>query len=149
MRHRSGLRNRALGSRRWVVAAPVAVAVTTMLVADVHGRIILDTDWVPSPGGEAATAMDSITPIAGDTPGLQGVIYDGALRGVHHQRLLRDLGILSVNRSLPRLAPALDARDASASRSRPSLSSAPSPMRTAPIAPSTCSPEPARSASAP
>jgi hypothetical protein len=42
--------------------------------------------------------MDSITRIAGDAPGLHGVIYDGALRGVHHQRLLRDLGILSVNK---------------------------------------------------
>jgi hypothetical protein len=42
--------------------------------------------------------MDSITRIAEDAPGLQGVIYDGALRGVHHQRLLRDLGILSVNK---------------------------------------------------
>jgi hypothetical protein len=42
--------------------------------------------------------MDSITRIAADAPGLQGVIYDGALRGVHHQRLLRDLGILSVNK---------------------------------------------------
>ena len=57
----------------------VLVAVRT---TDVHGRIILDTDWVPSPGGEAATSMDSITRIAADTPGLQGVIYDGALRGV-------------------------------------------------------------------
>ncbi len=42
--------------------------------------------------------MDSITRIATDTPGLQGVIYDGALRGVHHQRLLRELGILSLNK---------------------------------------------------
>ena len=73
----------------------VLVAVRT---TDVHGRIILDTDWVPSPGGEAATAMDSITRIAADTPGLQGVIYDGALRGVHHQRLLRDLGLLPINK---------------------------------------------------
>jgi hypothetical protein len=73
----------------------VLVAVRT---TDIHGRIILDTDWVPSPGGEAATALDSITRIAGDAAGLQGVIYDGALRGVHHQRLLRDLGILSVNK---------------------------------------------------
>ena len=73
----------------------VLVAVRT---TDVHGRIILDTDWVPSPGGEAATSMGSITRIAEDAPGLQGVIYDGALRGVHHQRLLRDLGILSVNK---------------------------------------------------
>ncbi len=42
--------------------------------------------------------MDSIARIAAGTPGLQGVIYDGALRGVHHQRLLRDLGTLSVNK---------------------------------------------------
>lgn len=28
----------------------------------------------------------------------QAVIYDGALRGVHHQTLLRDLGLLTVNR---------------------------------------------------
>ena len=30
--------------------------------------------------------------------GAQGVIYDTALRGTHHQRLLRDLGLLPVNR---------------------------------------------------
>ena len=36
--------------------------------------------------------------IAADAPGLQGVIYDGALRGVHHQRLLRDLGLLPINK---------------------------------------------------
>ena len=65
---------------------------------DRHGRIILDTDWVPSPGGEAATALNSIGRIAADAPGLQGVIYDGALRGVHHQRLLRDLGLLPINK---------------------------------------------------
>ena len=31
-------------------------------------------------------------------PGAQGVIYDTALRGVHHQHLLRDLGLLPINR---------------------------------------------------
>jgi Uri superfamily endonuclease len=31
-------------------------------------------------------------------PGAQGVIYDTALRGVHHQTLLRDLVLLPVNR---------------------------------------------------
>ena len=31
-------------------------------------------------------------------PGAQGVIHDTALRGVHHQKLLRDLGLLPVNR---------------------------------------------------
>jgi hypothetical protein len=65
---------------------------------DVHGRIILDVDWVPSPGGEAQTAMQSFGELAPRCPGAQGVIYDTALRGVHHQRLLRDLGWLSVNR---------------------------------------------------
>lgn len=90
----AGLHFEGTGETAWGLKF-VLVAVRT---TDVHGRIILDTDWVPSPGGEAATAMDSITRIAGDTPGLQGVIYDGALRGVHHQRLLRDLGILSVNK---------------------------------------------------
>jgi hypothetical protein len=65
---------------------------------EVHGRVILDVDWVPSPGGEAATAMDSFTALAPLCPGAQGVIYDTALRGVHHQRLLRDLGLLSVNK---------------------------------------------------
>ena len=31
-------------------------------------------------------------------PGAQGVIYDTALRGVHHQHLLRELGLLPINR---------------------------------------------------
>jgi hypothetical protein len=65
---------------------------------DVHGRIILDVDWVPSPGGEAQTAMDAFAGLAPLCRGAQGVIYDTALRGVHHQRLLRDVGWLSVNR---------------------------------------------------
>lgn len=54
-----------------------------------HGRVILDADWVPSPGGEAATAMESVRSLAPPAPA-QGVIYDTALRGVHHQVLLRD-----------------------------------------------------------
>jgi hypothetical protein len=65
---------------------------------DVHGRIILDVDWVPSPGAEAATAMTSFTDLAPLCPGAQGVIYDTALRGVHHQVLLRELGLLPVNK---------------------------------------------------
>jgi hypothetical protein len=60
---------------------------------DVHGRVILDVDWVQTPGGEARTAMDCFTRLAPLVPGAQGVIYDTALRGVHHQTLLRDLGL--------------------------------------------------------
>lgn len=66
--------------------------------SDVHGRIILDVNWVPQPGSEAGVAVDSFTQIAPHCTGAQGVIYDTALRGVHHQTLLRDLGWLSVNK---------------------------------------------------
>ncbi|MGZ6976432.1 MAG: hypothetical protein ACXVKQ_21040 [Acidimicrobiia bacterium] len=65
---------------------------------DVHGRIILDIAWVPNHGGEAKTAIECFTRLAPLIPGAQGVIYDTALRGVHHQTLLRDLGLLPVNR---------------------------------------------------
>jgi hypothetical protein len=64
----------------------------------VHGRIILDVAWVPAHGGEARTAMDCFERLAPLVPGAQGVIYDTALRGVHHQRLLRELGLVPVNR---------------------------------------------------
>jgi hypothetical protein len=65
---------------------------------DVHGRMILDIEWVPSPGGEARSAVDCFTRLAPHIPGAQGVIYDTALRGVHHQHLLRELGLLPINR---------------------------------------------------
>jgi hypothetical protein len=42
--------------------------------------------------------MDCFARIAPLVPGAQGIIYDTALRGVHHQRLLRDLGLIPVNR---------------------------------------------------
>ena len=65
---------------------------------DVHGRVIVDVDWVPTPGGEAAAAMDCFSALVPHCPGAQGVLYDTALRGVHHQRLMRDHGWLSVNK---------------------------------------------------
>jgi hypothetical protein len=103
-----------------------------------------------SPGGEAACAMDTITRARpADAPGLQGVIYDGALRGVHHQRLLRDLGLLPINKVTAAKAGTASpaARTTNASRSRPTSKTAPSPDPTAPSAPSRCSPRPAPSAS--
>ncbi|MBA3553058.1 MAG: hypothetical protein H0W27_09350 [Actinobacteria bacterium] len=63
-----------------------------------HGRIILDVEWVPKPGGEAKTAMDCFVRLAPHVPGAQGVVYDTALRGAHHQVLLRHLGLLPVNK---------------------------------------------------
>ena len=62
------------------------------------GRIILDAEHVASPGGEAATAMDCFDRLLPLAPGALGVIYDTALRGVHHQHLLRELGVIGVNR---------------------------------------------------
>jgi hypothetical protein len=63
-----------------------------------QARIILDLEAVVKPGREAAIAMECFTRLAPLVPGAQGVIYDTALRGVHHQTLLRELGLLPVNR---------------------------------------------------
>jgi hypothetical protein len=87
--HWQGTGEAAWGTK-WVIVA--------VRSNDVHGRVILDVDWVPSPGGETATAMKSFKSLAPQCPGAHGVLYDTALRGVHHQTLLRDLGWLPVNR---------------------------------------------------
>jgi hypothetical protein len=63
-----------------------------------HSRFILDVACVEKPGAEAATALDRLVGLAPLIPGAQGVIYDTAFRGVHHQRLMRDLGWVSINR---------------------------------------------------
>ena len=61
-------------------------------------RIILDIEAVDRPGTEAAVAMTCFRRLAPVVPGAQGVVYDTALRGVHHQELLRELGLLPINR---------------------------------------------------
>ena len=63
-----------------------------------RGRMILDVDFVPQPGGEAAAAMACLERTAPLTPGAQAVVYDTALRGVHHQQILRHLGLIPINR---------------------------------------------------
>ena len=63
-----------------------------------HSRFILDVAVVEKSGGEAATALDHFVEIAPLVPGAQGVVYDTAFRGAHHQRLMRELGWVSVNR---------------------------------------------------
>lgn len=65
---------------------------------DVHSRILLDIAHVASKGGEAATAVRCFERTAPLVPGAQGVVYDTALRGTHHQTILRDLGLLPINR---------------------------------------------------
>ena len=90
------------GALHWEGTGETAWGTKWVLVAarsnDVHGRVIVDVDWVPTPGGEANVAMDAFAALAPHCPGAQGVLYDTALRGVHHQRLLRDLGWLSINK---------------------------------------------------
>ncbi len=92
--HDAGLHFEGTGETAWGTKW-VIVAVRS---EEVHGRVILDVDWVPSPGGEAATAMECFRDVATRCPGAQGVLYDTALRGVHHQTLLRDFGLLPLNR---------------------------------------------------
>lgn len=87
--HFEGTGETAWGTK-WVIAACRS--------EDVHGRIILDVEWVPAAGGEARVAVDTFTQLAPHCPGAQGVVYDTALRGAHHQTLLRDLGWLSINK---------------------------------------------------
>ena len=87
--HFEGTGETAWGTK-WVISA--------VRSEEKHGRIILDVGHVPAPGGEAAQAVESFREIAARAPGTQGVIYDTALRGVHHQTLMRELGLLPVNK---------------------------------------------------
>ena len=83
------------GEAAWGIKFVLVAARST----EPHGRIILDIEWDPeSGGGEAKIATDCFTRLAPLVPGAQGIIYDTALRGVHHQALLRDLGLLPVNK---------------------------------------------------
>lgn len=63
-----------------------------------NARIILDTTHVAQPGSEAAEAVAMFSGLAPHIPGAQAVIYDGALRGMHHQTFLRSLGLLTISR---------------------------------------------------
>lgn len=61
------------------------------------GRFILDLDRVPDPGSEAKVAVSCFERLAPHVPGAQAIVYDTALRGVHHQTILRELGFVPVN----------------------------------------------------
>jgi hypothetical protein len=90
----AGLHFEGTGETAWGTKFVLVAARTE----HVHGRIILDAQWVSRPGREAGTATNSFERLAPLLPGAHGVIYDTALRGVHHQHLLRDLGWLTINR---------------------------------------------------
>lgn len=64
-----------------------------------HQRVVLAVDRVPRPGQEADTAVRAITrlhQVAGS--GIQAVVYDGAMRGVHIDELMTSLGLVVVNK---------------------------------------------------
>ena len=61
------------------------------------GRFILDLERVPDPGSEASVAVSCFERLAPHVPGTQAIVYDTALRGVHHEKILRELGIVHVN----------------------------------------------------
>ena len=61
-----------------------------------HARIILAVASVPDTGGEAAVAVDCLRDVVPLLPGAQGVLYDGALRGVHMLEILSEIGVLPI-----------------------------------------------------
>jgi len=65
---------------------------------EVHSRMLLDIAHVATAGGEAATAMACLQRTAPLVPDAQGVVYDTALRGTHHQTIMRTLGLMPINR---------------------------------------------------
>ena len=66
---------------------------------EVGRRVILAVGRVHDRGHEAAEAVRLIRKVhavAGD--GIQAVVYDGAFRGVHHETLMSELGLIVVNK---------------------------------------------------
>ena len=98
----------------------VAYGTKFVLVAvrsdEIRGRMILDLEWVPDKGGEAKVAMGCFQRLHPLVPGAQGVIYDTALRGAHHQVLLREMGLMPVNRVTAAVAGSNKPRRAEARR---------------------------------
>lgn len=66
---------------------------------EVHQRVILAVGRVQQRGREADEAIRLIRQVhavAGDA--IQAVVYDGAFRGVHHETLMTELGLIVVNK---------------------------------------------------
>lgn len=64
-----------------------------------HRRVILAAGRAGPTGGEAAHAValfERVHSHAGE--GIQAIVYDGAFRGVHHEHLMRNLGVVVINR---------------------------------------------------
>lgn len=64
-----------------------------------HQRVVLTVGRVGRPGQEADDAMAAFWPlhaIAG--PGIQAVVYDGAMRGAHIDELMTRAGVVAINK---------------------------------------------------
>ncbi|SKG85679.1 Uncharacterised protein [Mycobacteroides abscessus subsp. bolletii] len=95
-RHINASRHTQGGSTAKVFGAKFWLA-TTRATNRRNDRVIIDIRHiVKSDGGEAAVATAALEALAQKAPGLHGVCYDGAFRGVHIDRLLkRGLTVLS------------------------------------------------------
>ena len=64
-----------------------------------HQRVVLAVDRVERPGLEADTAVAAIRRVhAVAGAGIQAVVYDGAMRGVHIDELMTTCGVLVINK---------------------------------------------------
>ncbi len=64
-----------------------------------HQRIILGAARVDQPGHEADTAVELFRSIVRQADGrVQAIAYDGAFRGVHHNTLMRELGVVVITK---------------------------------------------------
>jgi hypothetical protein len=72
------------------------VVLVSCRLPDPHTRVIVDIASVADVGGEAQVAVESFRRLAPLLRGAQGVLYDGALRGVHMVILLHELGLLPI-----------------------------------------------------
>ena len=64
-----------------------------------HRRVILGAARVDQPGREADTAVELFRSIVARADGrVQAIAYDGAFRGIHHNTLMRDLGVVVITK---------------------------------------------------
>lgn len=62
-----------------------------------YARVILAAKRVPAPGQEAATALEVLRDLHPHIrDGAQVVVYDGAMRGVHIEHIMRNFGWLTI-----------------------------------------------------
>ena len=66
---------------------------------DAHQRVVLAVDRVPRPAMEADTSVQLLRAVhAAAGSGIQAVVYDGAMRGVHIDEIMTHLGLVAINK---------------------------------------------------